>query len=90
MKQLMYEIAMKVAIEDLGKEETVSGAFVFPSGSDHSRPFTEAGLSGGQIIDYRFPSIKIHYADIAKVMKSYTSRTVFELGLAPVQTVGVA
>jgi len=81
VKQLMYELAMKVAIEDHGTEESVSGGFVFPSGGAHSRPFVEAGLSGGQTIDYRFPTIRIYYADIKSVMEAYVGRREFMMVL---------
>ena len=81
VKQLMYELAMKAAIEDRGSAETVSGGFIFPSGGRHARRFVEAGFKGGQTPDYRFPTIKIYYADIAQVMEAYAGRTKFEMKL---------
>ena len=41
----------------------------------------EAGFKGRQTLDYRFPTIKIYYADIAKVMEAYTGRQSFEMKL---------
>jgi len=81
-KQLMYELTMKAAVEDQGGGESVSGGFVFPSGGAHAKPFVEAGLMSGQTIDYRFPTIKIHYADISEVMAAYVERREFSLGLS--------
>lgn len=81
-KQLMYELAMNTAIDDHGGDESVSGGFVFPSGGAHAEPFVEAGLMSGQTIDYRFPRIKIYYADIAEVMSAYVERREYCLGLA--------
>jgi len=74
VKQLMYEKAMEAAIEDAGTGETVSGGFVFPSGGQHAKPFVKAGLTTGQTIDYRFPTIRIHYVDIIQVMSAYVGR----------------
>lgn len=78
VKQLMYETAMKAAIENVGSGESVSGGFIFPSGDNHTEPFAQAGLTSGQTIDGRFPSIDIHYVDIASVMSAYVSRQTFE------------
>lgn len=74
VKQLMYELAMKAAVDDHGQGESVSGGFIFPSGGAHAKPFVEAGLTTGQTIDYRFPSIHINYADIVDVIQAYVSR----------------
>lgn len=81
VKQLMYEKAMEAAIENAGTGETVSGGFVFPSGGHHAQPFVKAGLTSGQTIDYRFPTIHIHYVDIFRVMSAYVSRKNYHLGL---------
>ncbi len=37
-----------------------------------SRPFRSAGLSRGGVIDIRFPSIRIVYADLNEIMQAYT------------------
>jgi len=81
VKQLMYETAMKAAIENAGSRETVSGGFVFPSGGAHAQPFVKAGLTSGQTLDYRFPTIHIHYVDIGDVMNAYVARQTFRLDL---------
>jgi len=81
VKQLMYETAMKAAIENVGLGETVSGGFVFPSGGTHAQPFIKAGLTSGQTIDYRFPTIHIHYVDIVRVMSAYVARQTMRLDL---------
>lgn len=81
VKQLMYETSMKAAIENMGSDETVSGGFVFPSGGAHAQPFVRAGLTSGQTIDYRFPTIHIHYVDIGRVMKAYVARQTMRLDL---------
>ena len=79
VKQLMYETAMKAAIENVGSGESVSGGFIFPSGDNHRKPFVLAGLTSGQTIDSRFPSIDIHYVDIASVMSAYVARQKLEI-----------
>jgi len=81
VKQLMYELGLKTVIEDLGSGETVSGAFVFPCSETHSRPFRSAGLSRGGVIDIRFPSIRIVYADLNGIMHAYTSKAHYDLAL---------
>jgi len=72
---------MRAAIENAGSGETVSGGFVFPSSTKHARPFVKAGLTSGQIIDYRFPTINIHYVDISRVMTAYVLRKSFKIDL---------
>ena len=81
VKQLMYEKAMEAAIQNADTGETVSGGFVFPSGGNHAKPFVKAGLTSGQTIDYRFPTIHIHYVDISLIMSTYVSRKSYQLKL---------
>ena len=75
----MYETAMVAAIENAGTDETVSDGFIFPKGETHTQPFVKAGLTSGQTIDCRFPTIRIHYVDIGRVMSTYVKRRKIDL-----------
>ena len=78
VKQLMYQMTLERYLKKVGREETVSNAFVFPAHESHKKPFVSAGLAFDEALDGEFPAIRMIYQDIEAVMKAYAGR--YKLG----------